>query len=215
MQEKREQKGLSLWQIPEDLRDYGEGEILPRYADADPAHGPAHVRQVLANSRELLEGLEVDPRMVYVVAIYHDLGIPSFGRKDHEKTSARLLREDPALGRWFSAEEVETMAQAIEDHRASSGREPRSLYGKIVSEADRDIDPERIVRRCMAYGRSHFPQLTGEEQVARAVQHIREKYGEEGYVTLWLHCPRNQAGLDTLRRWLATGELEEVCKRYG
>ena len=159
MQEKREQKGLSLWQIPEDLRAYGEGEILPRYADADPAHGPAHVRQVLANSRELLEGLEVDPRMVYVVAIYHDLGIPSFGRKDHEKTSARLLRED---------------------HRASSGREPRSLYGKIVSEADRDIDPERIVRRCMAYGRSHFPQLTGEEQVARAVEHIREKYGEEG-----------------------------------
>ena len=51
--------------------------------------------------------------------------------------------------------------------------------------------------------------------MARAVEHIREKYGEEGYVTLWLHCPRNQAGLDTLRRWLATGELEEVCKRYG
>jgi len=68
MQEKREQKGLSLWQIPEDLRAYGEGEILPRYANADPGHGPAHVRQVLANSRELLEGLEeIDSPYQWVV----------------------------------------------------------------------------------------------------------------------------------------------------
>ena len=73
------------------------------------------------------------------------------------KTSARLLREDPALERWFTPEERETMAQAVEDHRASGGREPRSVYGKIVSEADRDIDPERIVQRVMAYADSATP----------------------------------------------------------
>lgn len=47
------------------------------------------------------------------------------------------------------------------------------------------------------------------------MEHIREKYGKGGYLKLWLHSPRNQAGLDKLRQWLATGELEEVCKRYG
>ena len=107
------------------------------------------------------------------------------------------------------------MAQAVEDHRASGGREPRSVYGKIVSEADRDIDPERIVQRTMAYGKYRCPQLGEEGQVQRAVEHIREKYGEGGYLKLWLHSPRNQAGLDTLRKWLSTGELEEVCRKYG
>lgn len=107
------------------------------------------------------------------------------------------------------------MAQAVEDHRASVDREPRSLYGKIVSEADRDIDPERIVRRVMEYGKARFPEKGTPWQVRRAVEHIREKYGEGGYLKLWLHSPRNQVGLDKLRQWLATGELEEVCKRYG
>lgn len=203
------------WNIPEELRRYVEEAVLPQYGQSDPAHGLGHIRTVLANSRELLEGLEADPRLVYVVAAYHDLGAARFGREDHEKTSARLLREDPALGRWFTPEERETMAQAVEDHRASGGKEPRSLYGKIVSEADRDIDPERIVQRVMAYGKFRYPRLGVEGQVARAVDHIREKYGEGGYLKLWLHSPRNQAGLDTLRKWLSTGELEEVCRKYG
>ena len=137
------------WNIPEDLRDYVQGQVLPLYQRSDSAHGPEHIRQVLANSWELAQGLGADLRLVYVVAAYHDLGIAFFGRQDHHLTSARLLREDGALSQWFTPEERETMAQAVEDHRASVDREPRSLYGKIVSEADRDIDPERIVRRVM------------------------------------------------------------------
>lgn len=197
-----------------DLEAYVEEQVLPRYGASDPAHGIAHVRQVLENSRELAAPLDVEWRMAYVVAAYHDIGIPAKGRDNHEMTSAQILREDETLTRWFTPEEVEVMAQAVEDHRASTGREPRSLYGRIVSEADRDIDPERIVRRCMEYGKSHFPGKEPSWYLRRAVEHIREKYGPQGYVKLWLHSPRNQAGLDTLRRWLATGELEEVCRRY-
>ena len=203
------------WNIPEDLRDYVQGQVLPLYQRSDSAHGPEHIRQVLANSWELAQGLGADLRLVYVVAAYHDLGIAFFGRQDHHLTSARLLREDGELSRWFTPEERETMAQAVEDHRASVDREPRSLYGKIVSEADRDIAPERIVRRVMEYGKARFPEKDTSWQVRRAVEHIREKYGKGGYLKLWLHSPRNQAGLDKLRQWLATGELEEVCKRYG
>ena len=209
------ERGRMEWNIPEDLRDYVQGQVLPLYQRSDSAHGPEHIRQVLANSWELAQGLEADLRLVYVVAAYHDLGIAFFGRQDHHLTSARLLREDGALSQWFTPEERETMAQAVEDHRASVDREPRSLYGKIVSEADRDIDPERIVRRVMEYGKARFPEKDTSWQVRRAVEHIREKYGEGGYLKLWLHSPRNQAGLDKLRQWLATGELEEVCKRYG
>ena len=52
-------------------------------------------------------------------------------------------------------------------------------------------------------------------QIRRTVEHIEEKYGENGYLRLWLPCSKNQAGLDTLREWLGTGELWEVCKRFG
>ena len=202
-------------EIPQELRRYVEEEILPQYAQSDPAHGLGHIQAVVENSLELLELVPADPRLVYVIAAYHDLGAARFGREDHEKTSARLLRQDRALERWFTPEERELMAQAVEDHRASGGREPRSVYGKIVSEADRDIDPERIVQRVMAYGKYRCPQLGPEGQVRRAVEHIREKYGEGGYLKLWLSSPRNQAGLHTLRKWLSTGELEEVCRKYG
>ena len=106
------------WNIPGDLRDYVQGHVLPLYQRSDSAHGPEHIRQVLANSWELAQGLGADLRLVYVVAAYHDLGIAFFGRQGHHLTSARLLREDGALSQWFTPEERETMAQAVEDHRA-------------------------------------------------------------------------------------------------
>jgi uncharacterized protein len=41
------------------------------------------------------------------------------------------------------------MKEAVEDHRASSSRQPRSIYGKIVAEADRDIDTHEIFLRAI------------------------------------------------------------------
>ena len=116
-------------EIPQELRRYVEEEILPQYAQSDPAHGLGHIQAVVENSLELLDLVPADPRLVYVIAAYHDLGAARFGREDHEKTSARLLRQDRALERWFTPEERELMAQAVEDHRASAGREHRSIYG--------------------------------------------------------------------------------------
>lgn len=205
---------MKEWLEPE-LENYVKEQVLPRYEESDPAHGLAHVCQVVENSRELARPLDVEWRMVYVVAAYHDIGIPVKGRENHEKTSAQILREDTALSRWFTQDEVETMAQAVEDHRASTGREPRSLYGRIVSEADRDIDPERIVRRCMEYGKAKFPQMDEEWQIRRTVDYVRERYGEGGYIRLWLPSPQNKRGIEVLREWLKTGELEEVCRKYG
>ncbi len=54
-------------------------------------------------------------------------------------------------------EEIETVAQAAEDHRASSDHDPRSIYGRIVAEADRLIDPVTIIRRTIQYVLSHYP----------------------------------------------------------
>lgn len=202
-----------MWDIIPELREYIEANILPLYEANDAAHGPEHVRVVLENSLALMDGLDVDRNMVYTVAAYHDVGI-RVSRERHEAVSGQWLWEDRELERWFTPEQRLIMRQAVEDHRASRQEPPRNLYGRIVSEADRDLDPERVVRRMMEYSKAHWPQWSAEEHITRTIQHVKDKYGEGGYLHLWLSCQRNEEGLATLREWLRTGELAERCRKY-
>ncbi|MBR3558190.1 MAG: HD domain-containing protein, partial [Bacteroidales bacterium] len=174
--------------IPE-IRDYVEANIIPLYDGFDKAHRRDHVRMVIEQSMDLAAQLEVDAAMVYVIAAYHDIGLCE-GREHHHEVSARMLLADNELRKWFSESQLQTMAEAVEDHRASSGHAPRSLYGRIVAEADRFIDPDTIVRRTVQYGMEHYPELDKEGHYKRMVQHLREKYGRGGYLHLWFdHSP--------------------------
>ena len=202
-----------MWEINLELKEYIEQNILPLYEAHDAAHGPEHVRTVLENSFDLLDGLDVDQNMVYTVAAYHDVGVRVI-RERHEEISGQWLWEDRELERWFTPEQRRTMREAVEDHRASRQEPPRNIYGRIVSEADRDLDPERVVRRMVEYSLAHRPQFTEEEHIERIIDNVRDKYSETGYLHLWLPCPRNEEGLATLREWLRTGELERWCRKY-
>ncbi|WP_305116273.1 HD domain-containing protein, partial [Acutalibacter muris] len=164
-------KGEAVWRIIPELREYIETNILPLYKAHDTAHGPEHVRVVLENSLALLDGLDVDPNMVYAVAAYHDVGL-RVSREEHETVSGQWLWEDKSLERWFTPEQRQTMREAVEDHRASRQEPPRNIYGRIVSEADRDLDPERVVRRMMEYSKAHWPQWSAEEHIARIFDHV-------------------------------------------
>ena len=103
------------------------------------------------------------------------------------------------MRKWFSDEQIETMAQAVEDHRASRKEPPRSIYGCIVAEADRHIEPLDILRRTVQYSLSHYPGLTKEQHLERVYSHMLEKYAEGGYLRLWMHSARNEQGLRDLR----------------
>ena len=91
------------------------------------------------------------------------------------------------------------MADAVEDHRASSSKPPRTIYGKIVAEADRIIDSTTIMTRTIQYGLSHYPGLSEEGHIERAVAHIKEKYGKGGYLRLWIPESDNAAKLQDFR----------------
>ena len=123
--------------------------------------------------------------MVYVVAAYHDTGL-AVDRKTHHLESGKIVRNDLKLKQWFTPEQIETMAQAVEDHRASNKNEPRSIYGKIVAEADRQIDGMTILRRTIQFGLSHYPELDQEGHWERTLEHLHEKYAEGGYLRLWI-----------------------------
>lgn len=180
------------------LKGYIEREILPLYACFDAAHQRDHAEDVISRSLALAEHYDVDINMVYAIAAYHDTGL-SEGRDTHHLASGRIIREDSRLRAWFSEEQIETMAQAAEDHRASSGHEPRSIYGKIVAEADRLILPEKVIRRTIQYGLDHHPELDREGQYQRFRQHLLEKYSDTGYLRLWLPESDNAPRLEQLR----------------
>lgn len=180
------------------LQQYVEQHVLPLYDHFDEAHRRDHVESVIANSMALAQHYDVDPDMVYTIAAYHDVGM-SGGRERHHIVSGQHIRQSSALRQWFNADQIETLAQAVEDHRASANHAPRSIYGKIVAEADRDIDSEKIVLRTLQYGWKHYPDLDKEGQWHRMVTHLEEKYGRHGYLRLWLSESDNVQRLEALR----------------
>ena len=180
-------------EVPADLKAYVENEILPRHEHYDAAHRPDHIRRVIARSMAMQPS-----SMTYIAAAMHDIGICE-GREVHHLASGRIIRTDRNLRLWFTEEDIEAIAQAAEDHRASATSRPRSLLGCIVAEADRDIEPETIVRRTVEYGLSHYPELDKEGHWQRTLDHLHEKYAEGGYIKLWLPDSPNKAPLAELR----------------
>lgn len=180
------------------LIEYIEQEILPQYDHFDAAHQRNHAEEVTERSLALAQYYDVNKDMVYAIAAYHDTGLRE-GRDAHHLVSGRIIREDTRLREWFNEEQIETMAQAAEDHRASSGHEPRSIYGKIVAEADRLISPEKVIRRTIQFGLDHYPELDHEGQYKRFKSHLLEKYSDTGYLRLWIPESDNAARLEELR----------------
>jgi uncharacterized protein len=185
-----------------DLVEMIERTILPRYAAFDKAHNLEHVTRVIRSSLALVRTTGADINMVYTIAAYHDLGMEG-PRAIHHLTGGKILAADSRLRKWFSPEQIKIMKEAIEDHRASASHAPRSIYGKIVAEADRDIDKDIVVKRTIQYGQSHYPELDKEQQWQRFKKHMDEKYSYNGYIRLWIPGSPNEQKLKELRDIIA------------
>lgn len=181
-----------------DLVEFIETQILPRYAAFDRAHNMEHVTRVIRSSMSLAKATGVDINMAYTIAAYHDLGM-SGPRADHHIRGGKILATDARLKRWFTPEQIKVMKEAVEDHRASASRAPRSIYGKIVAEADRDIDTETVIRRTVQYGLSNYPEMDKEGHWKRFKEHLNSKYSKDGYIRLWIPDSPNARKLQELR----------------
>lgn len=205
--------------IREDLHKYVFEEIVPEYAGFDPAHREDHALTVIGQAMLLSERMPqwlsampaeetalwnepVDREILFTAAACHDLGLVN-GRERHHLDSGTIIRNDSRLSEWFSPQQIEVIAQAAEDHRASGKAAPRSIYGMIVAEADRVIDGETIIRRTIQFGFTHYPDLDREAHITRTIGHLREKYGRGGYLKLWIPWSDNAARLDDLQKTIA------------
>ena len=185
-----------------DLMEFVEKQILPRYNQFDKAHNLSHAQQVIRESVQLARAVGADVNMSYAIAAYHDLGLEG-PRAIHHLTSGKILAADIRLRKWFSPTQLQVMREAVEDHRASASHAPRSIYGKIVAEADRELTPETVIRRTIQYGLNHYPDKNREEHWNRFIEHMDAKYSIHGYIKLWLPGSSNSKKLDQLRELIA------------
>lgn len=196
-----------------DIMEFVEKNILPKYAAFDKAHNMEHVTSVIRRSLKLAKVMGADEDMVYVVAAYHDLGLEG-PRAVHHLTSGKIVAADKRLTRWFSPSQISIIKEAVEDHRASASHAPRSIYGMIVAEADRDLSPDTVFGRTIQYSFAHYPDKTKEEHWDRFVEHMKEKYSSNGYIKLWISGSQNEKDLNEIRRIIDTpAELRQNFDR--
>ena len=188
--------------LNDELKRYIEKNIFPLYSRNEEGHGISHIKDVIKRSLSISNNYDVDIDLVYTIAAYHDLG-HYVDRKTHEIISAKMFMEDENMKKFFNYNERIIIKEAIEDHRASSNHEPRSIYGKIVSTADRAIlDFETPIKRTYLYGLAHFPNLSKEEHVEEVYNHLKQKFGRNGYAKVYLKDPEFDESLEKFRQAL-------------
>lgn len=166
-----------------DLRKYIENTIFKEYEKNEEGHGIEHIKYVIKRSERIAETIpNINEEMAYIVAAYHDIG-HHIDKDNHEKISAEILKKDNKLKEFFSEQEIEIMHDAVEDHRASNKTEPRNIYGKIVSSADRNTNVSETLKRAYSYNKKHYQNLSETELMEECFNHLKNKYGKNGYAT--------------------------------
>ena len=193
--------------INSELKKYIQGKVFPEYDKNEIGHGIKHIEYVIERSFELVKEnkLDVNLDMVYVIAAYHDVG-HHIDSKTHEIVSAKIMSADDNLKKFFNKEELTTIKEAIEDHRASSKDEPRSIYGRIVSSADRNNTIEGCLERTYTYGKKLNPLATDQELFLRAYDVLVNKFGEKGYAKFYFKDKKYDTFLKDIRKLLSDKE---------
>lgn len=166
--------------INNELKIYIENNIFPKYERNEKGHQIDHINYVINRCLELCKNKDIDINMLYVIAAYHDIGY-YIDYKNHEIISAQIMYNDTNLKGFFNEHQLKIMREAIEDHRASLNRIPRSIYGELISSADRNIAVDESLRRIYLYSIEHFSELSEEETIEECYNHTLKKFGEDGY----------------------------------
>jgi uncharacterized protein len=174
--------------INKELKEYIEKNIFPKY-DKYYSHGMIHINNVINNMIMLSKYYDLDVNMAYTIAAYHDSGL-NIDRENHEKESGKILNNDQELKKYFTAEQIKIMKEAVEDHRGSRKERPRNIYGECLSDSDRDFDIKLLAKRQLATSLKNYPDLaTFDEHFERCHEYICKRINSKGKFNLWTDNP--------------------------
>ena len=169
------------------LRVYLRLHILPLYKKFDLAHDVKHAEMVADFCVRLAKLVKADPDIAYAVGLLHDVGI-QIDRETHNLESGKFVRNSTFLKTIFNKDQVEMIAQAVEDHRASNTYPPRNIYGKIVADADRSdfMKAEDWMVRTWKYRKDMQKTHSDEEIFDEMFKRMQVSFGPNGTVKFYL-----------------------------
>ncbi|MGM9876862.1 MAG: HD domain-containing protein [Bacilli bacterium] len=171
-----------------ELKKYIEEKVLTLYDNNIGGHGIDHINSVINRSFELVDefNLDVDLNMVYVMAAFHDIGYKA-NPDQHEEISSDMFRNNADMRNFFDEKQINIIAEAIIDHRASLEYEARSIYGKIVSSADREISVENMLERSILFQSDKHKEEnpTIMQIIDYSYKKLSSKYGKGGYAKMY------------------------------
>ena len=202
-------------EINSELKEYIKNKIFPVYSKNDQGHDLKHIKYVINRSLKFANTVPgINYNIVYTVAAYHDIG-HHINPKQHELISAEIMYNDEKLKDFFDDKERQIIKEAIEDHRASSNHEPRSIYGKIVSTADRNNTVEDCLRRSYCYNKKLHPEYNDEQVFEDCHYHLNDKFGENGYAKFFFKDEEYEKFLKEIRELLSDKNIFiERQKKY-
>lgn len=197
--------------INKNLYDYLQNNILPKYKENIGGHDIDHINYVINRSFEIIKefNISVNYNIVYTIAMYHDIGY-SIDPDNHEIISAKIFDEDKNIKKFFNNNEQKLIHEAIVDHRASLEYEPRSIYGKIVSSADRETSVENMLIRSLRYQRDKHanenPSL--DDIINYSYKKLYSKYSKNnGYAKMYYKDKKYNDYIDEINVLLDSKDL--------
>lgn len=164
------------------LKEYITNKILPEYDLNDEGHNKNHIEFVLKRAFELSKNYNINYNILYTSVSFHDIAC-HINREEHEILSADIAYKDEFLNKFFNKEELTIIREAIEDHRASSDKIPRNIYGKILSSADRKVDVKTYLISSLFFQVTDISNLDMNEAIEQSYNHAIKKFGKNGYAT--------------------------------
>lgn len=199
--------------VRQDLKDYIDRYIFPSYKKNDGGHNINHIMEVIRRSFALNDTfkLRLDDNMIYTIAACHDWGKYE-NHKIHNLIAAKRFLKSNGMKRFFTDEQRKIIAEAIEDHRSSKEDEPRSIYGKLISSADRNTRIEIVFIRSFFVAHERMPEANIEEYLDYTIKRLTKKYDETNPENMFFEDKTYKVFVKEIRDLLK--KEEEFKNRY-
>lgn len=156
--------------------------IKELYKNHDAAHTYNHIEDVYRNAVNITSKLGLKMNNVLLNAImFHDV-MAAKDRDNHHNTGAKWVLDNAER---YNIEDAEKVAQCIREHRASYAGAFSSIESEILSSADRGKPDSamKLIERSYQYARTK-QNKEHSDAVFHAIEHIKEKYGRDGYARM-------------------------------
>lgn len=196
-----------------ELKAYIKEVYFPEYAKNDQGHGILHILEVIRRSFALNDTfkLGLDINMIYAISSCHDNG-KYIDHATHEKIAAERFFADENMKTFFTDEQRIIIRDAIADHRSSKEDEPRTVYGKLISSADRNTRIDIVFIRSFFVAHERTPEMVIEDYLDYTINRLRKRYSEENPENMFFEDDAYRIFLKDMRDLLQKDD--EFKERY-